>query len=420
MHKLSITLIIIFLFNCGFNAQWVQQTSGSNAFFYSISCIDSNNCWACGDDLGVAKIYHTTNGGTNWSQQLSSSSYDALYGICFVDNNTGWAVGHAPPFVGLILKTTNGGANWVQQVNGSQQYLRGVSFINQNTGCVVGSPGDILWTTNGGTNWSLQTATARPFYSVCLIDSNTGTTAGGNATYSALVYRTTNGGVNWAQQTNGGSGFLNSVSFSDNNNGMVVGQNVIIIHTTNGGSNWLTQQSGITDWLYCVKLINANTGFAVGGSSSSTDILKTTNGGVNWFSQSNPGSYYLYGVAFVNTSIGFAVGGGGLILKTTNGGGITMISPVSNEIPGSFRLEQNYPNPFNPTTKIKFEIPRESPTKLIIYDILGHEVTTLLNEKLNAGTYEASWDATGFSSGVYFYKLEAGDFAETKKMLMIK
>ena len=81
---------------------------------------------------------------------------------------------------------------------------------------------------------------------------------------------------------------------------------------------------------------------------------------------------------------------------------------------------QNYPNPFNPSTNIKFELPKTGNVKLVIYDVLGREVETLLNEKLNAGSYEAVWNADKYSSGVYFYKLETGDFTQTKKMILMK
>jgi hypothetical protein len=102
------------------------------------------------------------------------------------------------------------------------------------------------------------------------------------------------------------------------------------------------------------------------------------------------------------------------------------IKPISSSVPRSFVLFQNYPNPFNPSTKIKFEIPlnkggqRGLSARLVIFDILGREITTLINEQLKPGTYEATWDVSDCPSGVYFYKLTAGDFSETKKMVLIK
>lgn len=92
----------------------------------------------------------------------------------------------------------------------------------------------------------------------------------------------------------------------------------------------------------------------------------------------------------------------------------------NNRVPLTNMLYQNYPNPFNPRTKIKYQLAKQENVKLIIYDILGREVTTLINDKLNQGSYEAEWDASKYASGVYFYKLITGDFIETKKMVIVK
>jgi hypothetical protein len=101
------------------------------------------------------------------------------------------------------------------------------------------------------------------------------------------------------------------------------------------------------------------------------------------------------------------------------------ITQISENIPGKYILYQNYPNPFNPVTKIKFSIPasvksERSNVKLIIYDILGREISSLVNDNLKPGEYEASWNAAGFSSGIYFYKLYAGNYSETKRMILLK
>jgi subtilisin family serine protease len=96
------------------------------------------------------------------------------------------------------------------------------------------------------------------------------------------------------------------------------------------------------------------------------------------------------------------------------------IEPVSNEIPNVFKLHTNYPNPFNPITKIKFDIAKNTNAKLLVYDVLGRVVETLVNGDLKAGRYEVDFDGYALSSGVYFYKLVTSDFVDTKKMLMIK
>jgi len=104
---------------------------------------------------------------------------------------------------------------------------------------------------------------------------------------------------------------------------------------------------------------------------------------------------------------------------------LSSVNYIGVNQPKNFSLTQNYPNPFNPQTKIKFAVPlnvkgQTSNVKLIIYDLLGREVATLVNEELKPGTYEADWDGSNFSSGVYFYKIISDDFVETKKMVLMK
>ena len=91
-----------------------------------------------------------------------------------------------------------------------------------------------------------------------------------------------------------------------------------------------------------------------------------------------------------------------------------------NQLPTTYGLEQNYPNPFNPVTTIKYQIPEQSFVTLKVYDVLGNEIATLLNEEKPIGNYEVEFDASSLSSGIYFYKLQAGSFVETKKMILIK
>ena len=110
-------------------------------------------------------------------------------------------------------------------------------------------------------------------------------------------------------------------------------------------------------------------------------------------------------------------------ISTLKDGQITIITGVdknNTEIPKTFSLSQNYPNPFNPSTSIRYELPVLSKVKIMIYDILGREITTLINETRPAGRYEIKWNASRFSSGVYFYRIQAGNFVQTKKLMLLK
>ena len=98
----------------------------------------------------------------------------------------------------------------------------------------------------------------------------------------------------------------------------------------------------------------------------------------------------------------------------------TSIKPISSEIPQNFLLEQNYPNPFNPVTNIKFQVQSSKFVKLVVFDLLGKEVKTLVNEYKQAGTYQVSFNAEGLSSGIYFYRMSVGDFVDTKNMVLVR
>jgi hypothetical protein len=110
----------------------------------------------------------------------------------------------------------------------------------------------------------------------------------------------------------------------------------------------------------------------------------------------------------------------GYYVAFINGDPITHVSTSPLGPPQSFTLEQNYPNPFNPSTTITFELPKPSHVSLSVFDLLGREVSVLVNERRNAGAHEVKFDASGFSSGVYFYRLQAGDFVRTRKFVLLR
>jgi hypothetical protein len=96
------------------------------------------------------------------------------------------------------------------------------------------------------------------------------------------------------------------------------------------------------------------------------------------------------------------------------------IRPISTEVPDKYDLKQNYPNPFNPKTVIGFQVPRSGIVNLKLFDVQGREVTTFVNEELKPGQYQIEFDASNYSSGIYFYKMLSETYSETKKMVLIK
>ena len=172
--------------------------------------------------------------------------------------------------------------------------------------------------------------------------------------FEGAILRTTNGGITWNSQSSGTTSPLYSVSFTDVNNGTVVGISRIL-RTTNGGANWISQSAGFL-LARGVSFIDINNGTVVG-----IGILRTTDGGQNWIYQVTPTGGF-WGVSFIDEYNGWVVGRNGTILHTNNGGSTFVEEEQIDEIPTEFLLSQNYPNPFNPVTTIRYAIPQARKT----------------------------------------------------------
>ena len=126
----------------------------------------------------------------------------------------------------------------------------------------------------------------------------------------------------------------------------------------------------------------------------------------------------MHSVYFVDEENGWAVGSSGTIISTRDN--TSSVSSEQSFTPREYQLFQNYPNPFNPATKIRYEIVDRSYVTLKVYDVLGNDIAILVNEEKPAGTYEVEFDGTGLPSGIYIYRLQAGDFVDSKKMILLK
>ncbi len=194
---------------------------------------------------------------------------------------------------------------------------------------------------------------------------------------------------------------------------------------------------------------NANVSLMIGASIAPTgttnwisdptgDVARTFSNGTANYSRSfkipcnaSSGVYDLLTALWYDKNANNLIDGGDIVVSSRVTTGAITISPIginiiSSEIPDKFALLPNYPNPFNPVTKIKFDIPayvgygRDRSVRIMIYDLQGREVTTLVNEQLTPGSYSVDWDASGYASGVYFYSLITEGFTETKRMVLIK
>jgi hypothetical protein len=200
------------------------------------------------------------------------------------------------------------------------------------------------------------------------------------------VYMTSNKGVSWINI----SGDLpNSIPFSD-----------IIQHPVNSNLLYLSSEAG------CYRSTNAGVTWSLWNNGMPKATIITELKGVD--SLSINGRYYVIAGSY----------GRSIWSREASGDDPTGIT--SNEIPAKFSLSQNYPNPFNPTTTIKYSLPKLSIVKLLVYDINGKLVSELVNAEQPAGEYEISFNGNEIASGIYFYKIDAGGFAEVKKMMLVK
>ncbi len=426
MNHLTLRFLLTFLlfpFCISFSQSWVQQNSGSGSSLKSIAILNENTVLVCGYNGTILK---TTNGGVDWISK-NSSNIGALYTLKFFNLLTGYAIGGTGT-EGVIYKTTNSGENWSGNsiVMDSLQGFFRCNFFSETTWYAIayvdaaffGTASAIFKSTNSGLNWVRKTFMIPPEYisEVFFVNDLNGhyVTRRTTTPQFGYHYSTTNGGTNWTYRPLGANSY--SVFFQNINTGFAGGDGGFIWKTTNGGFNWSNAQCCPGGLQGAFSFPSGNIGYSAGYGK----IYKTTKGGSNWMNASASFTNIVYyDIKFLNDTVGYCVGDAGTILKTTNGG-ITAIQQTSSEDPMKFSLHQNYPNPFNPVTRIYFDIPTASFTKLIVYDQLGREVEILVSEQLTAGSYSYDWNAIDYPSGIYFYKLLAGEYSETKKMVLIK
>ena len=186
--------------------------------------------------------------------------------------------------------------------------------------------------------------------------------------------------------------------------------------SSDNGMTWSSINNGLSD-LKIVSLITKGS-YIIAGTKNE-GIFLSSNSGQNWISINSGLTNHKIETLYINDSsilAGFYCGS----IWWRPLSEITSVERPLNDLPEHFSLEQNYPNPFNPTTTIKYSVLKESFVIIKIYNVLGKEINTLVNERKSEGNYTINFNATNLPSGVYFYRMQAGSFVSTKKFVLLK
>jgi hypothetical protein len=280
----------------------------------------------------------------------------------------------------------------------------------------VGGNGTVVRTTNGGITWlQVDCGTLTDLYSVDFIDQLHGWIAGNNGT----IRRTTDGGKSWAASCVPVLAACFSIEFVDQFNGWAVGDCGTILRSMDGGATWQRLSEGLTGTLTAVLFSAEATGWICGESGL---VLSTTNGGTTW-TRDFVGTTNDLSALCIDVAGGVRIAGsGGTLLRHQRHA--TSASPMDDiqNIGGPARsfLYQNYPNPFNPSTTISYELSRKSNVTITVYSSLGRRVAQLVNGEMDAGYHEVQFDGRNLASGVYFYRMQAGNFMQTHELLLLR
>jgi len=391
---------------------WVPLDPPENVRSIKRIYLEGNKAWLVADSsifyspnypaVQFTRIYSTP---ANWSNPN-------LNDIVFRNENGkryGWAAGG----VSFGARSVDDSALvWTDMYLSGDQTYGCISFPNRQIGFGCGTDKYLHKTINGGIDW-FDTGVKLGVSSVdglIFLDTLIGYSAGASPSFK----KTTDGGLTWFNVGNI-TGNMIDIYFLDESHGWAVGASDIIIYRNATWSRVENTPMGTAD--YSIFFVDQNNGWRVGPWGK---IFNSSDGGFTWNEETSGTTKTLHDVFFTSPTNGFAVGFDSTILH------YTQLTDVKEQptYPTAFKLEQNYPNPFNPSTSIQYTIGSRQLVQLKIYDVLGIEIVTLVDEEKTAGTYQVEFNPVSSirhtASGLYFYQLNSGDYLETKKMIFMK
>jgi photosystem II stability/assembly factor-like uncharacterized protein len=329
-------------------------------------------------------VFRTSDYGTSWTQ-VSSGLTNVVVDAFAVSGQNLFAGGDS----GAVYSSTDNGTNWRKVSNrvGNSSFVSALlgytaSGGTGSTRLFAGTDIGIFVSVDSGTTWRITGATGNLISALAVDGTNLFASSGGG------VLRSTNDGSDWTPVINGLDflGLVHSLTVSGSN----------VFAGTWGGGVFLSTDSG-NHW------------------TGKNDGLRTNN---IWINSLVVSGTHLFAGTRSDPLSSFGVSAGGVYSRPLTEM-ITAVGLSRGDAPALFRLEQNYPNPFNPTTTIRYALPQRSLVTLTVFNSLGQALTLFLNGEQDAGYHEVKFDGAGLASGVYFYRLRAGEYVETKKLLLI-
>jgi len=386
-------VIVLLIFSSSIEAQWVKCNGFSNEDVRSLITF-GNNIYGGTIDKGV---FISSDNGNSWTR----TSLNNLTVWAFVSiGNTLYA---GTDGSGVFISTNNG-ISWTQTSLNNKPVLS-LTAIGENIFAGTVNSG-VYISTNSGTSWTQTSINNKTILAITTL---------GNNLYAGIAHEgidiSTNMGINWVKTSFPGDAW--SFTKIDNNlfaGGFYGG----VFLSTNGGTSWL--QITLDGTTVYSMAASGNNVFA---GTYQSGIFLSQNTGVDWY-EINQGLPVGITVKAIQVKDGFVFAGTEQGVWRRLMSEITGVDNISSEVLSKYSLHQNYPNPFNPVTSIQYAIGSRQFVQLKVYDVLGNEIATMVNEEKSAGTYELNWDASNLPSGIYFYKLQAGEYAETKKMILLK
>ena len=352
-------------------------------------------------------IYFSSNNGSNWYLFGKVLTYNKLSSLTVSDSNI--LAGTYPG----IYHSSDYGNNWVNSNSGLPEFSFTFALANNGTNIYAGNEYGVYLSTNNGISWGAINQ-GLPSNAVCnsiaILGSNifAGTNKG--------IYRSINNVNIWSPSNQGlpENSIVKSLGVDGSN--IYAGLIGKVYLSTDNGSNWAQTDLGTADWTINGILFQDSNLFII----SNGTVYFSRDYGTNWkIVNEGLSNETLTSICYSNSFLYVATDKAG-IWKLAIDDNILDANDKQKYEPYNFKLSQNYPNPFNPSTKINYQLPTAGNVTIKVYDVLGNEIATLVNEEKPAGYYSVNFDLTSIASGIYFYQLQAGSFAETKKMILLK